>query len=138
MNMDRADRRAERIVAICFAITTIASLALAGVYIAGGQPQAEGALLGVALGALGAGFIVWAATVLPHEIPGDREPHTPPVLLAGEARLEDLRRDPGRDPGAVVGEQDLAPSGPTSHGHTDLRGLNRTEPVERVRGEYVQ
>ncbi len=39
---------------------TLAALALAGVYIAGGQPQAEGALLGVSLGGIGVALVLWA------------------------------------------------------------------------------
>ena len=64
------NRGAERLVALCFLVTTVASLALAGVYIGGGQPQAEGALLATALAGFGTGFIVWAATTLhPHPRP---------------------------------------------------------------------
>jgi ubiquinol-cytochrome c reductase iron-sulfur subunit len=67
------DTRHEREVATCFVVTTIAALALAGVYIAGGQPQAEGALLAVALLALGAGLVVWGSTLIPHdEVTGPR------------------------------------------------------------------
>src|SRR5919205_4067793 len=51
---------AERRIAILLVASTVAALALAGVYIAGGQPQAEGALLGVALGGIGVALILWA------------------------------------------------------------------------------
>jgi ubiquinol-cytochrome c reductase iron-sulfur subunit len=51
---------AERRIAILLVASTLAALALAGVYIAGGQPQAEGALLGVALGGIGVALILWA------------------------------------------------------------------------------
>ena len=43
----------------------MAALGLAGVYVAGGQPQAEGALLLVAFGSLGIGFILLARQLLP-------------------------------------------------------------------------
>ena len=36
-------------------------------YWRGGQPQAEGVLLALAFGTLGAGFVVWAHHLLPHE-----------------------------------------------------------------------
>ena len=39
----------ERVAFACFVVATLAALGLAGVYAAGGQPQAEGVLLGVAL-----------------------------------------------------------------------------------------
>jgi ubiquinol-cytochrome c reductase iron-sulfur subunit len=51
---------AERRIAILLVASTLAALGLAGVYIAGGQPQAEGALLGVALGGIGTALILWA------------------------------------------------------------------------------
>src|ERR1017187_6713572 len=60
-----ATRAAERRIATCWFITAVAALSLAGVYIAGGQPQAEGALLLVAFGSLGVGFIVLARELLP-------------------------------------------------------------------------
>jgi ubiquinol-cytochrome c reductase iron-sulfur subunit len=58
-------RRPERIVATAFALSIVAALGLAAVYIAGGQPQAEGALLLVALGGVGTGLIVWAKALMP-------------------------------------------------------------------------
>jgi ubiquinol-cytochrome c reductase iron-sulfur subunit len=60
-----AIRSAERRIALCWALTAASALALAGVYVAGGQPQLEGALLLVSLGSLGVGFIVLARDLLP-------------------------------------------------------------------------
>jgi ubiquinol-cytochrome c reductase iron-sulfur subunit len=60
-----AMRRAERRIGLCWAITAASALALAGTYIAGGQPQLEGTLLLVSLGALGLGFVVLARDLLP-------------------------------------------------------------------------
>ncbi len=60
-----AIRSAERRIALCWALTAAGALALAGVYVAGGQPQLEGALLLVSLGTLGLGFIVLARDLLP-------------------------------------------------------------------------
>src|SRR3712207_3349930 len=51
---------AERRIAVLLIASTLAALGLAGVYIAGGQPQAEGALLAVALGGIGVALILWA------------------------------------------------------------------------------
>jgi len=74
------DARHERRVVACFAVTTVASLALAAVYLGGGQPQAEGALLALAMTGLGAGLVIWGSTLIPHdEVTGDRgDPGSPP------------------------------------------------------------
>ena len=59
---DRAltPRLAERFIVACFAISTLAGLGLAVVYAVGGQPQWEGALLGVALLSFGIAMVAWA------------------------------------------------------------------------------
>lgn len=56
----------ERTIAVCFALSALASLLLVAVYLLGGQPQAEGVLLGCALGGLGVGLALWANALL-HE-----------------------------------------------------------------------
>ena len=62
-----ADRRkAERLPAATFAVAIVAALALAVVYWRGGQPQAEGILLAVVLGGIGAGMALWAQRFMPH------------------------------------------------------------------------
>ena len=61
-----AMNRSERPVAIAFAVAIVAALALFVVYVAGGNPQAEGALLAVALGGVGAGLLMWATRLMPH------------------------------------------------------------------------
>ncbi len=53
-----------RLAAGCFAASALASIALLVVYLIGGQPQAEGLLLAVALGGLGAGIVIWAVRLL--------------------------------------------------------------------------
>jgi ubiquinol-cytochrome c reductase iron-sulfur subunit len=58
-------KRPERVVGIAFAISILAALGLAAVYVAGGQAQAEGALLFVALGGIGIGLLVWARHLMP-------------------------------------------------------------------------
>jgi ubiquinol-cytochrome c reductase iron-sulfur subunit len=52
-------------IALAFVASAVASVALAVVYILGGQVQLEGALLGVALGGLSVGTIVWAKRGMP-------------------------------------------------------------------------
>ena len=54
---------AERRIAVAFLASTAAALGLAAVYVGGGQPQAEGALLCVALGGLGVGAVQWARQI---------------------------------------------------------------------------
>ncbi|MGH9265327.1 MAG: Rieske 2Fe-2S domain-containing protein [Acidimicrobiales bacterium] len=57
---DRHNAMGERRIALLLVASTLAALGLAAVYVAGGQPQAEGALLGVALGGIGVALILWA------------------------------------------------------------------------------
>ena len=57
---ERHNVMAERRIAALLIASTLAALGLAGVYVAGGQPQAEGALLGIALGGIGVALILWA------------------------------------------------------------------------------
>jgi ubiquinol-cytochrome c reductase iron-sulfur subunit len=59
------ERRAERRVALLFGVCFVAGVLLGVVYANGGQPQLEGLLLFVSLGAMGAGLIVWANRLLP-------------------------------------------------------------------------
>jgi ubiquinol-cytochrome c reductase iron-sulfur subunit len=58
--------RAERAPAIAFGISIVAALILAVVYWRGGQPQAEGILLALVLGGIGAGLAMWAKRFMPH------------------------------------------------------------------------
>jgi ubiquinol-cytochrome c reductase iron-sulfur subunit len=79
----------ERVVSISFAATAAASLALVIVYLAGGSRPWEGILLGLALGGLGVGLVVWATRLLdaPDEVE-ERKPFESPraqeSLLGGE------------------------------------------------------
>jgi ubiquinol-cytochrome c reductase iron-sulfur subunit len=61
---------------ILLLISAAASLGLAVVYVAGGQPQAEGTLLAVSLGGIGGALIVWGKRILAG--PDDVEPREPP------------------------------------------------------------
>ena len=60
-------RMAERRIAVAFVVATLAALALAGVYVSGGQPQAEGALLLLSLGGVGVGLVLWGRHLLGDE-----------------------------------------------------------------------
>jgi ubiquinol-cytochrome c reductase iron-sulfur subunit len=63
---ERRIPRAERAPVVAFALAIVAALGLAVVYWRGGQPQAEGALLAVVLGGIGAGLAMWAKRFMPH------------------------------------------------------------------------
>jgi quinol---cytochrome c reductase iron-sulfur subunit len=52
-------------IAVAFALSALASLALTVVYAQGGQPQLEGVLLGVALGGIALGLTLWAKHLMP-------------------------------------------------------------------------
>jgi ubiquinol-cytochrome c reductase iron-sulfur subunit len=82
---------AERVAFVCFVIAALAALVLAVVYALGGQPQAEGALLGVALLGLGVGLILWAHALMPRGPFEEKRPFlstTPEERAAFEAALE--------------------------------------------------
>jgi quinol---cytochrome c reductase iron-sulfur subunit len=55
---------AQRAIAVAFSVAILAALGLCVVYVAGGQPQAEGALLFVALGGIGVGLLAWARSLM--------------------------------------------------------------------------
>jgi ubiquinol-cytochrome c reductase iron-sulfur subunit len=57
----------ERATALCFGASILAALGLAVVYVQGGQTQLEGLLLGVAIGGIGLGVVVWAKAFMPDE-----------------------------------------------------------------------
>lgn len=70
-----AEQRATRHIAVALGITTLAALALAVVYLTGGQSQLEGILLALALAGLGYAFVVMARRLLPQgPFTEDREP----------------------------------------------------------------
>jgi ubiquinol-cytochrome c reductase iron-sulfur subunit len=57
----------ERGITFALLVSTAAALGLAVVYIAGGQAQLEGLLLGLSLGGLGVAVILWSKHFFPHE-----------------------------------------------------------------------
>jgi ubiquinol-cytochrome c reductase iron-sulfur subunit len=67
-DVPRGDQAAGQVwVAACFAVSTLASIALAIVYWRGGNTQAEGMLLALVTGGIGAGIVLWAKEVMPDE-----------------------------------------------------------------------
>jgi len=89
---------AERRIAGLLLSSTVAALVLAGVYVTGGQPQAEGALLGISLGGIGVALILWARGLTTEgTVVGDRGRLTNAEESAAvEARLDDVVDEPGR------------------------------------------
>ncbi len=67
VTMARAARRknGERLPAIFFVVSMLAGIGLAVVYFLGGQTQAEGILLFVALGSFGVAMVLWAKRFMP-------------------------------------------------------------------------
>lgn len=57
--------KSTRGITVAFVVSTISSLGLTVVYVAGGHPQAEGALLGAALGGIAVGLVLLAKEFLP-------------------------------------------------------------------------
>jgi ubiquinol-cytochrome c reductase iron-sulfur subunit len=69
-------RRAELRIAFCWTLTVLASVGLMVVFVAGGQPQAEGALLFFGFVGLGTGLVLWARDLLSgHEVTASRGHH---------------------------------------------------------------
>ena len=90
---------AERRIAVLLLMSTAAALGLAGVYIAGGQPQAEGALLGVALTGIGVALILWARGLSTEgEVMAERGTLGGEEEVAEEVedRIEEVTDEPGR------------------------------------------
>jgi ubiquinol-cytochrome c reductase iron-sulfur subunit len=84
--------RAERVIVVALVLSIIASLGLLIVYIfIGGNPQAEGVLLAIALGGVGTAVVVWALGLM--SAPVESEPRhplasPPEVHEATEAALD--------------------------------------------------
>jgi len=86
------ERRATRRIALLFVLSALAGIGLLVLYALGGQVQLEGALVGVALGAMGFALILWGKHLFAHEVvTEERDPHESEV---GERRIaEDLIRE---------------------------------------------
>jgi ubiquinol-cytochrome c reductase iron-sulfur subunit len=65
VNGPRREASAARWAFAAFVVASLCLLALAVVYALGGQPQAEGALLGSGLLAIGVGMVLWAHWLMP-------------------------------------------------------------------------
>jgi ubiquinol-cytochrome c reductase iron-sulfur subunit len=73
--LTRRGARVEGAATVCFLVATAAAIGLTVVYWQGGQPQAEGILLAVVLGGIGAGIVLWAKHFMPtEEVAEDRHP----------------------------------------------------------------
>lgn len=81
-------------IALCFAVSAAASVGLAVVYALGGQPQLEGALLGLALGGFSVGFILWGKHLMPQgPFVEEREPLAPSAVDRAAAERDFTRSE---------------------------------------------
>ncbi len=86
-------RDAARAAGMFLLLSMAASLALAVVYISGGQPQLEGTCLAVSLGSIGAALILWGKRIL--DGPDDVEPREAPSSAAEVRAAEDAVQEGG-------------------------------------------
>jgi ubiquinol-cytochrome c reductase iron-sulfur subunit len=95
-------RIAELRIAACWTLTLLSGIALAAVYVAGGQPQVEGGFLFLGFAGLGTGMVLWARDLLPgqdvtasrgHHSRSPEESRTTVVASLGRA-LEPMARRP--------------------------------------------
>lgn len=85
-------------VALAFVLSALASIGLTIVYALGGNPQLEGALIGLAMGGLAIGFILWSKHLMPRgPFVEEREPLASPEPER-EAVAEDFSRREGSLP----------------------------------------
>ncbi|MEA2716335.1 MAG: ubiquinol-cytochrome c reductase iron-sulfur subunit [Actinomycetota bacterium] len=95
------ERRAERRVAVSFLVSAAAAVALAVVYLRGGDPQLEGVFLALALAGLAVGFVMWANHLMPQG-PFVDQRHDP---SSPEAELEEVEEEV--DPGGILSRRKL-------------------------------
>lgn len=86
-------------IAASFGLSATASAGLAVLYALGGQPQIEGALLGIALGGIGVGLVLWAKKLMPQgpfeeprEVVPSEVEERPEAQEAAEAGAEAVER----------------------------------------------
>ena len=96
------ERTVERAVIASFGLATVAGVALMVTYWRGGQPQLEGLFLGVALGGIGVGLVLWANGLLA----GTHVEHRA-ALVATQEETEALQRD--LEHGGVLHRRAAAP-----------------------------
>jgi ubiquinol-cytochrome c reductase iron-sulfur subunit len=82
--------RPDRFVAVAFALAFVAALGLLGVYVRGGDPQAEGALLAIALGGIGLGLMIWARDLMRNIPEETQERHPEPTAPELESVAETI------------------------------------------------
>jgi ubiquinol-cytochrome c reductase iron-sulfur subunit len=109
--------RTPLVIAISFCVSATASVALAVVYALGGQPQLEGALLGLSLGGLAVGLIAFGRDLLPggHFVeerkplpPGSEEQPEAAAALSGGATQIGRRRFLATTFGGALGALGIA------------------------------
>jgi ubiquinol-cytochrome c reductase iron-sulfur subunit len=88
----RRERRAERQITAMFLLSSASAIALALVYLRGGQPQLEGLFLGIALGGVACGLVVWGNRLLPQGPYVDNRHELPSPTEEVEAAEEDLEQ----------------------------------------------
>ena len=76
-----------RSISIALVVSMLASIGLVAVYIAGGDRAAEGILLGLALGGLGAGIVLWTRLIDSGPETEEREPLESPPEEGAEIDL---------------------------------------------------
>jgi ubiquinol-cytochrome c reductase iron-sulfur subunit len=80
-------------IAAAFALSAVASIGLTVLYALGGQVQLEGALIGVSLGSLAVGFVLWGKHLMPEgPFVEEREP-MPSTPVEREGFSSDLALD---------------------------------------------
>ena len=87
--MKAAHKKMERAVAALFTLSAAASIGLVGWYFTGGGPRGEGVLLGVALGGLGLGIVIWAVALMPTPESVEERPELVEDSASGEATPDD-------------------------------------------------
>lgn len=88
----KTPRWPEWIAVVSFLVSAGAAVAVTFVYAAGGDPQLEGLLLGIAFAGLGIGFITWAHRLLPHGPYVEPRPELSSGPKEREATDEDFAR----------------------------------------------
>ncbi len=86
------ERKAERRAATAFFVSAVAAVILGFVYLKGGQPQLEGLLLAIALGAMGVGLVIWANRLLPQGPAVEEREELPTTDEERDAFEDDLVR----------------------------------------------
>jgi ubiquinol-cytochrome c reductase iron-sulfur subunit len=79
----------ERVIAGALVLSILAALGLFVVYVAGGQAQAEGALLAVALGGIGVALLVWAKRLMADISEETQSRHHGPLSKESKERASD-------------------------------------------------